>query len=253
MSSRSTFARSVAALVLMSAPATTAAQPASRSDRSTAEAWRAAIERLEPKTPEAWRAAAVGDVEFIDRTLRDNTPIGIVPAVAPIDSNLARAVRIARERAQRVTSKGGYYHTITTLGRAIGDPHASVQVYQNWNLGLAFPDIWWTGVRVSMEDSVARVNYVAPADSGNWRVGDEIVSCDGMSLESITSRTVLPFYEPLAGDNRARQQANIPRIFFGYENPFVDRPRRCRKRTGEEASLSWRVRTEDDVRRMAPA
>jgi hypothetical protein len=34
----------------------------------------AANSRLEPKTPDAWRAAAVADVEFIDRTLRDNTP-----------------------------------------------------------------------------------------------------------------------------------------------------------------------------------
>lgn len=241
-----------AALLLLSAWTTVGAQPAHLSDRSTVEAWRAAIARLEPKTPEAWRAAAIGDVEFIDRTLRDNTPIGLVRAVAPIDSNLARGVRVAGERAQRVTSKGGYYHTIVTLGRSIGDPHANVGVYQSFNIGLALPDMWWAGLRVSVEDSVTRVSYVAPSDSSNWKIGDEIVSCDAASLETLAARTVLPFYEPLAGDSRARQRANIPRVFISYENPFIDRPQRCRKRTGEEAPLAWRVRTDEDLRRLPP-
>jgi hypothetical protein len=76
-------------------------------------------------------------------------------------------------RAQRVASRAGYYNTIVPLGRAIGDPHAAVYVYQNWNLGLAFPDVWWAGLRVAVEDSTVRVNYVAPADSAStgkgWR------------------------------------------------------------------------------------
>ncbi len=245
-----------ALVVVVALPAHLEAQSAQDSDRSSVSAWRSAIARLEPKTAEAWRQAAIADVAFIEKMLRENSPIGLVEAAAPIARNLERASAQARERAQRVQSKGGYYATLTAFGDGIGDPHAALYFYRNWNIGLAFPDAWWAGIRVRVADTTATVHYVAPADSARWQVGDRILSCDGTTLDELAARNVLPFVEAAAEDTPELRRQSIPRLFVDLENPFIARPTVCQRMRGSErtdVSLAWRVRTEDDVRAFSAA
>ncbi len=243
-------------LAVTALPARLTAQSAQDSDRTTAAAWRSAIVRLEPKTAEAWQNAAVADVAFIEKALRENSPIGLVDASAPIARNLDRASARARERAPRVRTKGGYYATLTAFGNGLGDPHAALYFYRNWNIGLAFPDAWWAGIRVRMLDSAAIVHYVAPVDSAQWRVGDRLVSCDGTALDELAARNVLPFAEAAAEDTPDLRRQSIPRLFVDLENPFIMRPAVCQRLRGDERAdvpLAWRPRTDEDVRAFTAA
>jgi hypothetical protein len=228
------------------------AQHAPPIDRTSAEGWRRSIERLEPKTPEGWRAAAMQDVAFVERALLEHSPLGVATSGAPIARALQRAMAVARTRAAQVSTKGGYYHTLSTLSESIGDPHAAVFFSRNWNIGLAIPDTWWAGLRVRATNGVPRVVYAAPADSALWRIGDVIQSCDGLSLDSLVALNVMPFRAPGEADTPESRRASIPQLFLDMDNPFLRRPQQCRRMrrdsTVSDAALTWRVRTDDDLR-----
>lgn len=200
------------------------AQTAPPSDRTSAEGWRRSIERLEPKTADAWREAAVQDVEFVERALREHSPIGVAASGAPIERALTSAMAVARTRAAQVRTKGGYYETLSTLSESIGDPHATVWFSRNWNIGLAIPETWWAGLRVRTTNGVPRVVYAAPADSATWRIGDVMQSCDGLSLDSLVALNVTPFGAPGGSDTPESRRASIPQLFVDMDNPFLLSP-----------------------------
>ncbi|MCC6243287.1 MAG: hypothetical protein IT353_10625 [Gemmatimonadaceae bacterium] len=226
-------------------------------DRSSAEGWRRSIALLEPSTPDAWRAAAVRDVDGVSAALLSQSPIGITPASRPIQRVMDAGLRVARLRAAKVRDRAGYYATLSTLSLNLGDPHAAVYFQRNYGIGLAIPEVWWAGFRVRMMRDSATVFYVADADSAQWHVGDVIVDCGGISLDSLVSLNVLPFRAAETAAQARTRRAVIPQLFMDQENSFIQRPASCRRRgrdgIEQVLSLNWRARTDAEARAISAA
>lgn len=192
-----------------------------------------------PSTPAEWRAAALRDIQAGFEVTLANHAGARDPHNPAFLGNLERARTQAQALAARVQDASGYHAALLRFSALIEDGHAGV--YPTFDTGEFRPD-QWPGFVVAWRDAL----FVHAAQGDAARVGERIVSCDGVPARRLIEEKVFGYLgRPKEAGQRWSQSRNL---FFDTGNPFAPRPQRCVfALDGQEVerTLQWRDASRD--------
>ncbi|HEY5800012.1 MAG TPA: hypothetical protein VIT92_07315, partial [Burkholderiaceae bacterium] len=135
----------------------------------------------------AWQQIAKTDLDFVYQTLKDNHP-GAIDKDNPyfrrwMDTGYAQAAA----RAAKAASLSDVVQLLGAYGAGFADGHLSLHIqYQDRN-------IEWPGLLVARQGAKYVIRQRPEALAAKMPLGAEIVSCDGLALDAILDRDVLPY------------------------------------------------------------
>lgn len=185
--------------------------------------------------PEDWGARTAADARAFHAEQATSHP-GPVNAADPgfsarLDSALAKAL----QRADTVTTAGGYMAALREMTASFNDGHMYIGFADSLPVNEA-----WPGFVARWRDDNLTITATAP-DITTPQVGDRVISCDGRDAVALAAELVAPWQG--SWDLVAERERLGWRVFFDEDNPFVQRPQSCRF-TGpggsREVRLSWR-------------
>jgi hypothetical protein len=167
--------------------------------------------------------------------LLQGTHPGLVPASLDhaLRQRWTRGLRLARERANRVTTEGGRRAVLDGLANVFQDPHIALR-----HAGDS-QEYRWPGFSVALSGDAL---WVASALPGTGVVaGDRLLSCDGRSAMAMV-RSRLVGFRAFATDHASIVSA-VPFLFVDEGNAFAGAlPQRCRFQSGSgqrSVALNW--------------
>jgi hypothetical protein len=172
-----------------------------------------------PEMAAFWRTWTLRDVDAAHALLRDNHP-GAVPAAG--DGEFQKALedgyRVARQRAETVTTYDGYVAVLAAYAWGFGDKH----VWSRPFYSIAWPD--WAGLIISKQGDDWIVSD-EDAQGGASLLGAKLLSCDGKPVNDFAREVIGGFRGVWTIGAQQVQQA--PWLLIDEHNPFLTRPKAC--------------------------
>lgn len=162
-----------------------------------------------------WRAVTRTDIEAGYRLMRDSHPGMFDPGNRGFPKQLERARQRGLAFAARANTAAAYSASLGAFNSIINDGHARL-------LGQSSTSVQWPGFLTAWRKGGLRVYESAMSFPAK---GDQLISCDGVTIDRLVERNVLSFAVH-GGEARARWQL-APQALLDTGNPFVERPRRC--------------------------
>lgn len=180
--------------------------------------------------PNPWSAMASRDLKGIHDTLQDNHPGPVDPENKRYARWLADGFALASARARSVQSYSDYARALRFYTNGFQDGHLGV------GFGITPEEVYWPGFFIGPDDyGKARVIHTE-ADAGA-KPGDELLSCDGRSLDELLKERVDPyFWNSAIPHERLR---HLYRLFEVNPDDSATRLTSCRFSSGENV-LKWR-------------
>jgi hypothetical protein len=201
-----------------------------------------------------WAKLAAQDIRAAHEMILASHP-GPVDLEAPgfkakAEETLAKALGLAA----RAETAGGYVFATRAYASGYGDPHVGFRTTPGLDaLREKSGDAQWAGLFIGWRDGVASVTFAEPGAGADK--GEELVSCDGRSFQTMMREDVFPFAQ-LPVEMPATWTINANAVLRASGNPFIARPKVCvfRGADGEHsAELRWRSLTMERYRELLPA
>ncbi len=183
-----------------------------------------------------WKAAAIGDIEAAYAQTVAHHP-GMID---PLNPSFARQLSSARGKglayASRATDAASYRVSMQAFSAAIGDGHAGVSVRipnqlaptPNWP---GFITVWRGDKLLVYGSTIASISR-----------GDEVISCDGIAINTLIERNVFEFV------GRSKELGlwwvRARSVLVDNANPAITRPQSCMLQSGSSIAthkLQWQA------------
>ncbi|MGD8497210.1 MAG: S41 family peptidase [Gemmatimonadales bacterium] len=190
--------------------------------------------------PNPWAVLTRGDLAAIHQTLLENHPGPVDPLNPGYRRWFDDGYRRALAMADSVENLDGLRAVLSFYTSGFDDGHLG------WGLSAyRRTAVQWPGFVVALRDGRFLVDHVASWVTAEALVpGAEVMACDGRDLHERLVDDVMTFQEGIASLQASRVRL-APRVFVDDQNPFVNRPERCRVRDAasdapREVELNWR-------------
>jgi len=190
--------------------------------------------------PNPWVAITLLDLQGVHDILRDNHPGPVDPENSRYAKWLEDGLKQASDRARSVKSYSDYTRVLRFYTNGFQDGH----------LGAGFDitplEVRWPGFIVGPDDGgAARVVYTEP-DSG-VTVGDNVLACDGRSIDELMKERVDPYFWNSAIPHQRRLLFH--HLFHIDPNDVAFRFKSCRFSSGE-VDLKWKRSERSEFEKM---
>jgi hypothetical protein len=188
--------------------------------------------------PSPWAAMAQRDLRAIHDIIRDNHPGPVDPENPRFRDWLEKGLLLASRDAAKATTYSDYVRALRLYTNGFQDGHVTL------SFDLAPNQTEWTGFVVG-GGTGGRLEVVYADPDAGFKVGDQIESCDGRSVDALLKERVDPYFSNSAIPHARMNYA----AYLFLQNPD-ERDRRltaCHVASGNDVQLKWRAADTKDV------